>query len=209
VIDEPGPFETHLTVALDAQRPIESLRAFAKEAGFKFTHILLDAGQTPSQPMLTRHAAGPLTLELAAVAQLSSALAKRNFAVTRVKIETAVDNLCVPQSVEQARTSAPGRYFEHHIKLLLGAQTEMTALKDLAHRHDAHLSRNALRTRDDGLQERFITQRWYRVKRHTARLRLDALLHALRQENYQVIDIEEEYVIYDSNQSIDAGWMDH
>lgn len=208
MFDQPGPFETHLTLALDPAHPIDTLRAFAEQVSLKFTHILLDNGQTPSQPMLTRHAPGPLSLELAEVAKLTRALADRKFDVTRVKIEIAADNPCVPQSIDQARASAPDRYFEHHIKLLLGQRTEMTVLQDLARRHDAHLSRNALRTRDDGQQERFLTQRWYQVNRPTARLHLDALLNELAQRNYQIIDIEEEYVIYDSNQSIDAGWID-
>jgi hypothetical protein len=209
VVDEPGPFETHLTLALDPAQPIDPLRAFAEQASLKFTHILLDNGQNPSQPMLTRHAPGPLSRELAEVANLTRALADRKLDVIRVKIEIAADNPCVPQGIDQARAGARGRYFEHHVKLLLGQRTEMTALQELARRHDARLSRNALRTRDDGQQERFLTQRRYQVDRQTARLHLDALLNELTQRNYQIIDIEEEYVIYDSNQSIDAGWMDH
>jgi hypothetical protein len=67
------------------------------------------------------------------------------------------------------------------------------------------VSRNARRVRPDGRQERFVTQRLYRVGRETAKQHLDSLLNALNP--YEVLEIEEEFVVYDDNVTVDAGWF--
>jgi hypothetical protein len=78
--------------------------------------------------------------------------------VVRVKIEAAPWNEGVPRSDEDARDDL---YFEHHVKVqqltsdLRGLVTLIRAVIG----HDAHVSVNARRTRADGFQERFVTQR--------------------------------------------------
>jgi len=202
-----GEFETHLTVRLAGDQTVETLRASPPARGLKCTHIVLARGRSASQPMLTRTGRGTLRDELRAAAALRAALGAEGLAVSRVKVEAAPRNEGVPQSDDDGAAHPPERYFEHHVKLLLGAGTDLAGLAALAQGHDAHLSHNALRRRDDGRHERFVTQRCHRVGRATAHDRLDIMLGALRAGGYEVLEVEEEFVVYDSNLSLDAGWI--
>jgi hypothetical protein len=130
------------------------------------------------------------------------------FVVTRIKIEAATENAGVPQSDDDGATHAAERYFEHHVKLLLDADADLAPLAEIAEHHASHLSRNTLRRRDDGRQERFVTQRCFRVGRVSARRAMKGLLDALKSAGYTIIDAEEEFVVYDSDLSLDAGWIE-
>jgi hypothetical protein len=203
-----GEFETHLTVRADDAQGVEAARAWADRHRLKFLHIILARGHTPSQPMVTRRGTGTLSGQLAAAAALCPELAAAGFVVTRIKIEAAPGNRDVPASDAEAADRHPGRYFEHHVKLALDPDADVAALVATARRHAAHLSRNALRVRGDGRHERFVTQRCPSVGRPAARRRLDDLLASLEAGGYPVLDVEEEYVVHDSNLAVDAGWLD-
>ena len=69
------------------------------------------------------------------------------------------------------------------------------------------LSRNAAKV-EGARHERFVTQRCWAAGRTTARGHLDNLVTALRAGRYDLIDVEEEFVVYDSNLAVDAGWLD-
>lgn len=202
-----GEFETHVTVRAGDAVAVDSLRAWADHHRLAFHHIVLDRGQTPSQPMIGRRGRGGLSGELAAAVVLGRLLDAAGFDVSRVKIEAAPANCDVPDS-DGAAADHPGRYFEHHVKLALDPATDLAALRVLAVGHSAHLSRNARRVREDGRQERFVTQRCHAVGRVAARGRLDDLLSALASGGYAVVSVEEEFVVYDSAPGIDAGWLD-
>ena len=211
-MDLQGDFETHVTVRLDgdgaAPDDAAALRQWAEERGLKFTHIVLARGRTASQPMLTRHGRGRLADELARTETLAAALRSAGFVVARVKIEASPFAMGVPRSDEEAAGASDDQYFEHHVKLLLTPGADVRPLTVLAERHGAHLSRNALRTRVDGREERFVTQRCRRVARPAARRAFEALLAALSADGYEVTEAEEEFVVYDSDLSMDAGWID-
>src|SRR4030095_2286540 len=99
-----------------------------------------------------------------AAKRLAEELEGDGFPVTRVKIEASPLNRDVPIADSDAAKHPPERYFEHHVKLLLAGDAELVALTAIAQRHAAHVSRNALRTRDDGRQERLVAQRCPRVR---------------------------------------------
>ena len=105
-----------------------------------------------------------------------------------MKIEASPLCAGVPRDDAAAATEPAGRYFEHHVKLLLAPDADTARLVGLAMRHAAHVSRNALRAREDGRLERFVTQRCHRVGRPEARRRFEALLAALTGNGYEVID---------------------
>jgi len=207
VADFAGEFETHVTVRADDPARLDALRAWADARGLTFHHIVLDRGLTPSQPMVTRRGRGDLAGELAAAAGLADLLAAGGFAVCRVKVEAAPDAGGVPATDADAARH-PGRYFEHHVKLLLDPDADPGPLTATAEGHAARMSRNARRVRADGRAERFVTQRCHAAGRATARARLDALLAALAAGGYAVLSIEEEYVVHDTTPGVDAGWLD-
>lgn len=204
-----GDFETHVTVRsyyADAER--ERLERWADEAGLKLTVIVLGRGAVPVQPMLTADGTGSLAERFAAAQDLVRRLAWAGFAATRVKIEASPWADGVPVADADARRLDQGCYFEHHVKLLMDAATHLHALAELVTPHGAHVSWNARRVLDTGRQERFVTQRCHGVGLATAGDRFEALCAALRRHGYSIVSMEREYVVYDSDASLDAGWIE-
>ncbi len=202
-----GEFETHLTVCLDRLESIERLKQWGREYHLKCLHIILDRGVTPSQPMLTRCGKGELTTELKIAWDLSTALNAEEFTVTRIKIEAAPWNQDVPLSNLAALAHPIERYFEHHIKLSIAPNIDISRLTAVAELHSAHLSRNALHICNDDFQVRFVTQRCAAVGRIEARRQLQMLLDDITNLGYLWLDVEEEFVVYDSNLAIDRDWI--
>lgn len=211
-----GELETHVTVRLSDPAEVEKLRAWGAARGLKCVHIVLDAGRTPSQPMLTRRRRGQASEERAWAEELACALASEGFQATRIKVEAAPWCAGVPQSdAEAVADRPPEACFEHHLKLLLEPEAELGPLENLTRSRGAHLSRNALKTRSDGRTERFVTQRCYAVGRPAAARRLaelqaelEALFAADPSRDRRILDVEEEYVVYDSRLDLDSGWLE-
>jgi len=202
-----GEFETHFTVEVTGAQRIPALAQWATARQMKCTHILLDRGRVPSQPMLTSHGQGTLSNELQKARRVTDMLHADGFRVTRIKIEASPKNQDIPQRKEDPFDNAE-QYFEHHVKLLLEDDSKLESLSELAQRHCAHLSHNVLRTRADGRHERFVTQRCYRVGQPQACAELSSLLADLEREGYQILETEQEFVVYDSNLAMDGGWID-
>ncbi|WP_017626455.1 nucleotidyl transferase AbiEii/AbiGii toxin family protein [Nocardiopsis chromatogenes] len=219
-----GDFETHLTLDARTPKQITAASRWARGSGLKFTHIELDRGSSASQPMVTYHGHGTLTGELGIAEEWSGRLAEAGFPVTRTKIEASPNNTGVPRTREEAAALPPHCYFEHHIKLLLAPDADLAALSRLVEPHRARLSRNARRSRADGYQERFVTQRCSRVGRATALALYQRLLDELEGHGLGrvspwrrkrsdtpvpgMLDAEIEFVVHDSALDLDAGWMD-
>ncbi|XVQ82319.1 hypothetical protein ACQP2K_26055 [Microbispora siamensis] len=197
-----GVFDIHLTVASD---DVESLGAWARENGVKFTHIVLERGTAPSQPMLTVRGEGTFSAQRTAAAAHTARLRDEGFPVVRIKIEAAPWNEDVPRTAEAA-AAMPDRYFEHHAKVAV--RGDLAPLADLAIAHGAHVSRNARRRRDDGSHERFVTQRCRGAALSTADRRFEALLSDLEGHGYAVLEAEREYVVHDDNPDVDHGWIE-
>ena len=206
-MDFTGEFETHITMSCGGMSEIDRLQQWSWAHNLKFLYILLDRGTNISQPILTRRGRGNFDDELSIAERLAQALIAEDFAVVRIKIEAAPWNQDVPQSDAEAIAHHTNRYFEHHVKLSIESTTDLQPLRELAQRHSAHLSRNALQIRDDGCQERFITQRRMGVGRIGAEKQLRMLVDSIEFLGYQPIDIEAEFVVYDSNLALDLGWI--
>jgi hypothetical protein len=202
-----GQIETHITVSADEQEA-QMLSRFASERGHKFAHIVLDTGEYSSQPMLTSEGRGGLSTQLQQAAGLVGDIGALGLTVRRVKIEAAPTNDDIPVSDDEARDQPPERHFEHHIKLLLPSDPDLRLLNGLLGLHSARLSRNARRSRADGFLERFATQRFYGVGRDTAGRSLNQLVEELKSKGYNILEVEMEYVVHDSNQRLDVGWTD-
>jgi len=184
-------YEIHLTV----ERPdLRRLRAWASAAGLKLTVIELARGRTPSQPMLTWSAAS-YDAAAARAREVAGELRAAGFVPVRVKIESAPWAPEVPNG-----PCGEGRYFEHHVKLRLGADADLAELASLVVPFGAHLSRNVRR---EG--ERFVTQRCRGVDAQGAGASLEKLLRVLG--GWHVLSVEREFVLYDSDESVDEGWI--
>ncbi|MFI9505664.1 hypothetical protein [Nocardia sp. NPDC052566] len=200
-----GDFEAHLTVRADTDRLL-ALEAYAAERELKFAHIVLARGRVPQQPMVTVRRSGTLAGVRTEVAEIAARLDADGFPVLRTKIEATPWAEGVPSTDEQAAVLGAHFYFEHHVKLLLAPDSGTTAIEAAARAHAAHLSANTRRVRPDSRLERFVTQRCRGVGDLTATVRLRALLADLT--GLDIASIEREFVVYDSNESVDAGWID-
>ena len=203
-----GDFETHVTVSCDDQNVV-NLQTWASKADVKLTHVVLARGRVQSQPMLTLTGSGTLAAQHAVASRLTANLADAGFRVTRVKVEAAPWTRGVPQSDADAHDLGPGFYFEHHVKLVCSASPdELAHLAELVVPHRAHLSWNARRVRADGHAERFVTQRCFGVGDASADAALADLRAALIADGREILSVEREFVVYDSDASLDAGWIE-
>nr|WSX51970.1 hypothetical protein OG409_25415 [Streptomyces sp. NBC_00974] len=185
-------YETHVTVRCRDPEELARLETWSLEQELKVTHIVLARGRMTSQPMLTLP---DRTGHEALVPRLRAA----GFDPVRVKVET------VPWTTD--RPGPGGGYFEHHLKLRLPADYDRAALEALVAPHAAHVSWNARRALPGGRQERFVTQRCRGAARR-ATARCDALVAALAGAGYEVLSEEREFVLYDSDLSVDDGWIE-
>ncbi|WP_410093255.1 hypothetical protein [Streptomyces sp. me109] len=92
------------------------------------------------------------------------------------------------------------------MKLLLDADTDLAALAARVVPHGAHLSSNALRVRGSARHERVVTQRCREVGAGGAGRALERLLTELG--GFVVLGVEREFVLYDSDLSVDDGWIE-
>jgi hypothetical protein len=202
-----GDFESHVTVHCDGPE-LARLRAWAEGIrGVRLTHIVLARGPVPSQPMLTIRGSGTFADQHAAVRDLERRLRAAGFAPIRAKIEASPWASGVPRDRAEAERLGPSVYFEHHVKLRLAPDDDGQALARLAVPHGAHVSWNARRVLGNGVHERFVTQRCHGVGRAEAGARLNALCAALRAGVHTIVSVEREFVVLDSDASVDDGWI--
>ncbi|PQO43220.1 hypothetical protein [Blastopirellula marina] len=200
------PLETHLTLAPASEESLPRAAQWAAAQGLKWTHILLAEGRHPSQPMVTFWRSGTLGEQLDQAAAIAASLRELDLLAVRVKVECASADAARYFENSLQLAEHPG-YFEHHVKLQLAADAELPALAELARTHDARLSANARRQLAAGAVERFVTQRAYDAGRAEAAERLAQLIDSLQAAAYPILEVEEEYVLYDSDLQLDAGWL--
>ncbi|MGW0391701.1 hypothetical protein ACWDYJ_12550 [Streptomyces sp. NPDC003042] len=185
-------YETHVTVRCADPAALARLDAWARARQLKVTHIVLARGRMVSQPMLTLR-------DRTSHERLLPRLRAAGFDPVRVKVET------VPWTTDLPGPG--GGYFEHHLGLLLPADFDRAALEPLVTPHGAHLSWNARRDLSGARHERFVTQR-FRGDAAGATAACDTLIAALRSAGYEIRSEEREFVLYDSDLSVDDGWIE-
>lgn len=194
-------YESHVTVLCADATEWVRLRRWAASAGLKLTHIVLARGRMCDQPMLTLSGSSSYVEQSERVRDVVAGLRADGFEPVRVKTESTPWAAEVPARL--GRDDA--RYFEHHVKLLLNADTDLSALADRVVPHGAHLSWNALRVRAGARHERFVTQRCRGTGADGAGGALERLLRDL--DGFMVLGVEREFVLHDSDLSVDDGWL--
>jgi hypothetical protein len=203
-----GTFEAHVTVDAADLADRERFRAVCAELGVKCVLIELPQGISRSQPMTSTYHRGDLNQVVQEVADLAQTLSGRGFAVSRLKLEAVVTNTGLPLTDEEAQAFPAGNYFEYHVKTTLPSGADLEPLRALCQRNSAHLSSNALKREGDDRTERFITLRVYGAGRARAEATFEELLGELQEAGYPLANKLREYTLYDSNITIDAGWID-
>jgi hypothetical protein len=202
-----GDFETHWTVAEEQGALLDRVTEAASRRGLKVTYVILSRGAHASQLMLTRRRRSTLSVERADAHALVEGLARDGLRVTRIKLEASSTNDDIPWTDEAARQE-PGHYFEHHVKVRYEPKTDLRAITEIAAAHAAHLSQSVAEAPGDGEVQRFITQRCYGVGLPAARTLIAALQSALAEARVHIVRATQEYVVYDTNVALDAGWIE-
>lgn len=206
--DYTGTFESHITVAAPNAVMREKFRLLCQTLGIKCVLIELPtSGFGSTQPMTASYHHGTLKNVLVEVRDVAQQLVEAGFEVKRIKVEAMVSNRDVPADDNEAQALPASNYFEFHVKVTLPGDANLQVLGNYCAQWDAHLSANALKYQTDGQQQRFITMRLYGVGRHSAQARFNALLKALKAKGLKLSNPQREYTVYDSNTSLDAGWI--
>ncbi|MGW6256200.1 hypothetical protein [Streptomyces sp. NPDC055085] len=194
-------YESHVTVLCADATEWVRLRRWAESAGLKLTHIVLARGRMRDQPMLTLSGSSSYGEQSERARDVVTGLRADGFEPVRVKTESTPWAAEVPARLGKD----DDRYFEHHVKLLLDADTDLSALAARVVPHGAHLSWNALRVRTGARHERFVTQRCRGTGADGAGRALERLLRDL--DGFMVLGVEREFVLHDSDLSVDDGWL--
>ncbi|WP_397570287.1 hypothetical protein [Schlesneria sp. T3-172] len=156
--------------------------------------------------MITFWGQGAVEEQLRVAAQVGQEIARWGLSVVRVKVETGIEGDEVPECTSEACDRLT-QYFEHHIKVVLSDFEAVDLLRQRAAERGARLSQNIRRQRADGTAERFVTQRVFGLGRVDASSILNQLLERLRESGFCIAEVEQEYVVFDSNLAVDSGWL--
>ena len=193
--------EIHITLSRIPTEDLDSFKSYITSKGFKFTHIVLDYGDTPSQPMITKRIeSDDLQETLLSVEESIKDIYGYDTSINRVKVE------CSPYVDINEIKGAVSIYFEHHVKLEF-SENIPEIVKIIAKKRDAHMSRNAFKHLQDGKFEMFLTQRYYAIPVHEAIEKFNDLRTDLQLVNQTIVDYEQEMAIHDSGEDIDRGWI--
>lgn len=203
-----GPAEIHITVSLENT---EAEKARFQEAceieNGKSIWIELASGHNINQPMYGKKLFTSALKQADEISRLVDRF-EENFLVKRVKVEAGPDNQNIPQKFDKAQTEPEDCYFEHHVALSLNPDIDFKLLKSQLAQYDGYLSNNAFKIEPaSGQQIRFVTQRFSKIGQMEANAELDKLIAYAKQAGIEVIRVEREYNIYDSNLHLDNGWM--
>lgn len=201
-----GVFEAHVTVSIEGEEELARFDTLCRELAVKSIHIVLPRGETRFQPMTSSYHHGKLLAVQGEVFELARRIGGAGFEVTRAKIEATGSNREIPQSDADAE-GFPHNYFEFHVKTRIAASADVSELAQVVSAHGAHLSRNARKVFADGARQHFVTLRVYEAGRRHAEARFTELRDALRRAGFDWREPIREYTVYDSNVSVDKGWL--
>lgn len=191
-----GLFEIHITV--DETEPF-ALFQFCGAYECKMIYAITETGN--KQMMISKFVNGTPKTTLEKMRKLEDCMQKSyGMTIKRSKIESMMFNDGVP-----AEGIVPGTYWEFH------AKAEVESLNDLT---VFCLTENTEKTRVNwsvnicGSKKPLLTLRMYNCSRNSAVEQKDAILARFKMANFHVDgQIQREFAIYDSNQTLDHDWL--
>jgi hypothetical protein len=202
-----GTFESHVTVRAESPERVKRFRDLCRANNLKCILIELAQGLYHSQPMTTTHHQGSLENAIAEARAIAQYLGSNGFEVTRVKVEADPTTSGVPRTEEEASRLAAANYFEFHLLVTLARPSELPALSVLCAEYNAHLSMNTFKQSAVEETERFVTMRLKGMGGVRASKLFDNLAGAIERAGYRTSRRVQEYVVYDTNLTLDDGWM--
>lgn len=203
-----GIFEAHITVAPLNEAKLTEFQLFCAVNNLKPIQIELARGDFALQQMTASVYEGNFSDVLTEVKQMAVLLGRQGFEVKRVKLEASPFNEGLPAHLGEVKQHPTENYFEHHLKLMLPNGDVQESLYMICQKHHAHLSRNAFKQYQEGVQERFVTLRHYALGRQEAEAALHNLKDELTENGFQILKTITEYCVYDDHVGLDLNWLE-
>ncbi|NIG53002.1 hypothetical protein [Chitinophaga sp. Cy-1792] len=195
--NRPIPFEVHLTISEITQERVASFSDCCNRLSARPLLIELSKGTCIQQPMLYAVLSTNSYQEvLQQCDSYTESLIANDFFVKRSKIEIPADH-----AFSWINDGDYPPYFEWRGKIDFIKKEELMRLCEL---YNVRLSQNALRNDPDN---RFITLREY-ADEELFQARVKAVKNGLTKGGWNLQKQQFEYCIYDTNRSMDAGWLD-
>lgn len=202
-----GFFEAHITINQLNKADSERFDTFCNGLGVKSIQIELSRGDMAIQPMTCSRHKGTFQEIYQEVVQIGKQLQEQGFDVLRLKIEAHPDNIGIPLDKVEVLHHSDKNYFEHHLKVLLNTDMDLSDLLAVCEKHQAHLSSNAYKKVDSGNYQNFITTRTYHVGKQEAKAHFSALMHDVQELDIPVLKHFMEYCVFDTNIDLDKNWL--
>ncbi len=192
-------FEIHLTTQPLSPSQVPAFKRFCQQIAAKPILIELSNGQHAQQPMISKVlSCSDRATYTKGLEELQQAFANAHYPISRSKVEVPLDQAA---AVQQLFPEYPRGYYEWHGKVNFQHEEELRAI---CLRHQAHLSRNALKSQQDS---RFITIRDYSGAAENIQTRVAKLKAELLSQRWSFSKEEFEYCLFDSNVNLDRGWI--
>lgn len=196
LLSEKISFEIHITVELPNSADVNTFTQICSEVGGKSLLIELAKGENPQQLMMSKCVFKENLEKVLEICKDDCAIfALKGFFPNRVKIE--VDFNFADLFPEKSRR----KYFEWHGKIELEFYEK---LLEICRKHTAHISKNSLKG-ESGF--RFITLR-ENGEKSIFENRVFSLIEDLQKYGWEIVKQESEFCVFDSNISLDKGWLE-
>lgn len=203
-----GVFEAHITIKSIHTEDFSVFQSFCAENNLKPIQIELARGDFALQQMTSSVHEGIFGGVLEEVKEIATRLGRQGFEVVRLKIEASPFNEGLPAHNAEVADHPAENYFEHHLKLALADFASVASLLEtVCQKYEAHISRNAFKKTENGIEERFVTVRHYGLGRQEAEEALQKLADDLTQNGFEILKSVTEYCVYDDFVNLDANWL--
>ncbi len=198
-----GPFELHIVIVLDdeplLQQWLMEPKNINKLVTPKLTGFCAFYGDHPVHLMLSAFFVGTVEGALARTEEIIDSFVLNQIRILRVKIESNLHASCVPSVI-----SSEHEYYEAHIKVPVASMEKWKNLATVSLVHDGHLFLNN-RSKNLGMHA-IVTVRSYNTTLDEFDEKISAL-HKTIAENFIITSTRSEYSFYDTNTTLDKGWL--
>ena len=153
-------------------------------------------GDYPIQPMLTFMINGSSEMVTSVVKEIETDMQNKNIPIIRTKIESMAHNKGV---IDKCYND---HYFEFHFKVKINSTKEWNKLVELIVPYGGHLFYNPYSKTLDPI----MTIRSYDSLTELENI-YSLLVKILEDNNFYIIELEQEYSVYDSNVDLDKNWL--
>lgn len=191
--------EIHITTSALANKELDNFILFCQKINVKPIVIELNDAEVKQHPMISKTVAVNDKAELDhAINDLKNAFLQAGYAVVRVKLEVELNEA---DNGKKYFPDYKGGYYEWHGQV---REQDIKKISGCSSSKDVHISKNALR---DRTEKRILTIR-NSYKKALLLNKVKWLKRDLKKLSISISNEHYEYCIYDSNKSLDHGWIE-